>query len=150
MVTFTVYGAPAPQGSKRALGRGVMVESSAAVAPWRADVRAAAFAAHPGPPMAGPLSITIVFTLAKPKSAPKRRRTWPDRRPDIDKLIRSTLDALTSAGIWCDDAQVVRLYAEKAYAGDPGALDRPGAAVTVVPLAEALPALPVAALAVAR
>jgi crossover junction endodeoxyribonuclease RusA len=150
MVTFTVYGTPAPQGSKRALGRGVMVESSAKVAPWRADVRTAALAAHPGPPMPGPLPVAVVFTLAKPKSAPKRRRVWPDKRPDIDKLTRSTFDALTSAGVYIDDAQVVRLYAEKTYAGDPGALDRPGATVTVAPLAKSLPALDAGALAVAR
>lgn len=150
MIVFAVYGTPAPQGSKRALGRGVMVESSAKVAPWRADVRAAALAAWPGPPMPGPLSVALVFTLPKPKSAPKRRRAWPDKRPDIDKIVRSTLDALGSAGVYIDDAQVVRLYAEKAYAGDPGALDRPGAAVTVAPLAAGLPVLGAEVLAVAR
>jgi crossover junction endodeoxyribonuclease RusA len=150
MVTFTVYGTPAPQGSKRALGRGVMVESSAKVTPWRADVRTAALAAWPGPPMAGPISVTVVFTLAKPKSAPKRRRVWPDKRPDIDKLTRSTFDALTSVGVYVDDAQVVDLHARKLYAGDPGALDRPGAAVTVAPLAESVPAPDAETLAVAR
>jgi Holliday junction resolvase RusA-like endonuclease len=40
----------------------------------------------------------MVFTLKKPRSAPKRRPSWPDRRPDIDKLLRSTFDALVSAG----------------------------------------------------
>jgi len=130
-VAFTVYGTPAPQGSKRALGRGVMVESSAKVAPWRADVRQAAMEAYSGPPLSGPLSVVAVFTLSRPKSAPKRRRVWPDKRPDPDKLIRSTLDAIGSAGTWGDDAQVVRLDARKLYTGDPGALDRPGATVTV-------------------
>jgi crossover junction endodeoxyribonuclease RusA len=41
-VAFTVRGLPAPQGSKRHVGGGRMVESSANVKPWRADVRAAA------------------------------------------------------------------------------------------------------------
>ena len=43
-LTFRVYGTPAPQGSKRHVGRGVMVESSKKVAPWRQDVVAAAAA----------------------------------------------------------------------------------------------------------
>ncbi len=34
---------------------------------------------------------------SRPVSAPKRC-TRPDRRPDLDKLVRSTLDALTTAG----------------------------------------------------
>ncbi len=35
-------------------------------------------------------------------------------KPDADKLVRATLDALTTAGAWCDDSQVMPL-AFKAY-----------------------------------
>lgn len=35
-------GAPAPQGSKRHVGRGVLIESSSKVRPWRETVKAAA------------------------------------------------------------------------------------------------------------
>ena len=46
MITITVYGMPGPQGSKRFVGtrggRGVMVESSAKVKPWREAVKHAA------------------------------------------------------------------------------------------------------------
>src|SRR5690606_30582546 len=46
MITFFVAGTPAPQGSKRYLGnrggKGITVESSERVAPWRADIRAEA------------------------------------------------------------------------------------------------------------
>lgn len=46
IIIFDVQGAPAPQGSKRAVrnqntGRISMIESSAAVKPWRQDVAAA-------------------------------------------------------------------------------------------------------------
>ena len=44
-ITFEVYGQPAPQGSKRHVGGGRMIESSKAVAPWREAVKWAAIEA---------------------------------------------------------------------------------------------------------
>lgn len=138
---LVVYGRPAPQGSKRHVGKGVMVESSKHVKPWREDVRAAALeclanltgtAVLTGP-LDAPLVLRMVFTVPKPASAPKRRRTWPDRMPDLSKLARATEDALTSAGVWRDDARVVE-YARlaKVYPGeDPEALDRPGVRIRI-------------------
>jgi hypothetical protein len=41
-VCFTVYELPAPQGSKRHVGNGRMIESSTKVKPWRQAVIAAA------------------------------------------------------------------------------------------------------------
>jgi Holliday junction resolvase RusA-like endonuclease len=119
-IEITVYGLPAPQGSKRHVGKGIMVESSAKVKPWREAVKSAALWQAPPSvvPNAAPVSVSLVFTLPKPASAPKSRRTWPSKRPDIDKLIRSTLDALTDAGVFRDDAQVVELYAAKCFPGE--------------------------------
>ena len=45
-LTIVAYGQPAPQGSKRHVGKGVMVESSKKLRPWRQDVKAAAEAAR--------------------------------------------------------------------------------------------------------
>lgn len=140
-ITITVYGHPAPQGSKRHVGKGIMVESSKHVAPWREDVRAAALLAlntlNRPAPLDGPLYARMVFTVARPASAPKARR-WPDRMPDLSKLVRSTEDALTSAGVWADDARVVRIDTAKVYPGSgPDALDRPGARIVVRPATEA-------------
>lgn len=146
MITIRVYGRPAPQGSKRALGPGRMVEMSKYVKPWRDDVRAAAFltiAEHSRgrgwEPLDGPLIVRMVFTVAKPKAAPKTRRTWPCTMPDISKLCRATEDAITSAGIWRDDARVTEYERlAKCYPGeDPEALDRPGALIVVRQLVEA-------------
>lgn len=44
IVEFFASGTPAPQGSKRHVGRGIMIESSRKVRPWRAAVVAAAVA----------------------------------------------------------------------------------------------------------
>lgn len=137
---FEVFGAPAPQGSKKFVGlaksgRGILVESSAKVKPWRQDVKAAALAIMAGrPPMDGPLVCEMTFTVPKPASAPKGRRTWPCRKPDGSKLMRSTEDALTDAGVWVDDARAVTVIAHKRYPGEGrNALHAPGAVIEIWP-----------------
>ncbi len=129
-----VVGTPAPQGSKRHVGRGKMIESSNKVAPWREAIRNEAAAIRPETPMEGPLDVQMGFTLTRPKSRP-RKDNWPDRRPDIDKLVRSTLDALGMAGVYVDDAQVCFLGVWKRYVGDPAAMTAPGVTLTVRQLA---------------
>jgi crossover junction endodeoxyribonuclease RusA len=118
-IAFTVRGIPAPQGSKRHVGGGVIIESSNKVAPWRQDVRRAAEDAMNGHlPFDGPLEVVVTFTLAKPRTV---KREMPHVRPDVDKLLRSTLDALGSAGVYGDDSQVVHSDALKVYGIIPGA-----------------------------
>lgn len=143
-LVVVVYGMPGPQGSKRFVGvskrtgRGIMVESSAKVRPWREAVKLAALAARAGrAPIDGPVFARMVFTLPKPLSAPKRRRTWPDKKPDLSKLVRSTEDALSDAGVWRDDSRVVEYErVAKVYPGeDVDALDAPGARIEVWGLA---------------
>lgn len=149
-----VYGDPAPQGSKSFKGmftgkdgraHAKMAESSKRVAPWRQDVKAAAEQEiarqqQPGEwvPMDGPLVLVVVFTLPAPKSLPKRSASYPAKLPDLSKLVRSTEDALTAAGVWKDDSRVVECRAIKTYGLDtPGAhaeaLRRPGAVIRVLP-----------------
>ncbi|MGW5352237.1 RusA family crossover junction endodeoxyribonuclease [Streptomyces sp. NPDC004031] len=146
---ITVHGhRPAPQGSKRHVGNGRLIEQSKRVKPWRAAVEDAATAAmtcrhittYGGMPMArpqpldGPLSIEIAFTVRKPASAPKRRTTWPTTRDsgDIDKLLRATFDALTTAGAIADDSRVVEVTARKMFPGEGlDALNEPGAVIRV-------------------
>jgi crossover junction endodeoxyribonuclease RusA len=117
VLTFTVIGDPAPQGSKRHVGNGVMIESSKRVKPWREAVAAAAFAARNGqPPLDGPLTLTVTFWLPQPASLSKRKAALgPFRKPDLSKLIRSTEDALTTSGAIADDARIVRIVAEKRF-----------------------------------
>lgn len=134
MIEIRVYGIPGPQGSKRFVGRGIMVESSKLVKPWReAVVWQARAALQHHAKITGPVRADFIFTLPKPKSAPKTRRTYPDRKPDLDKLIRSTKDALTTAGVYEDDARVISYgRAAKVFPGeDPDALDVPGAVIRI-------------------
>lgn len=119
-VRVFVAGLPAPQGSKRHVGRGVMVESSKRLKPWREDVRQAVLAQLDGrPPLDGPVHVQLVFWLPRPKSHPKTRRTLPTTAPDVDKLLRGVLDALTSAGAIRDDAIVVDAPPSKRYVHPP-------------------------------
>jgi len=133
---ITVIGTPAPQGSKRHVGNGVMVESSKKVKPWRQDVKYAALEMI-DEAIVDPVHIRIAFYLVRPRShyrtganaalfrdsAPE----YPAGRPDLDKLLRSTLDGLGEAGVWRDDAQVVTITALKLYADDR----QPGAAIDI-------------------
>lgn len=115
-----VRGVPAPQGSKRGFvvgNRAVLVESSAKVRPWREDVRHAAQECFEQP-LVGPVSVEVVFLLPRPKSVSTKRRPLPTVKPDLDKLLRSTLDALKSAGVYGDDSQVVQVACSKVYAED--------------------------------
>ena len=103
-----VPGRPAPQGSKRALGPGRMIEMSKYVDAWRTDVRAACLAVWQNrPPLDGPLLLEIAFVRARPASAPKRSTPSATSAPDLSKLLRSTEDAITSAGVWVDDSRVI-------------------------------------------
>lgn len=116
MSTRTVFvpGAPAPQGSKRHVGRGILIESSKNVGPWRERVALAAHSNAAGL-LDPPVSVRLDFIMPRPKSAPKTKTLAAVKRPDIDKLARAILDALTD--VWLrDDSHVVELCATKRLA----------------------------------
>jgi crossover junction endodeoxyribonuclease RusA len=88
--------------------------------------------------LAGPIAVRVTFTLHKPTTAPKRRKIWPSKRPDMDKLLRSTFDAIGAAGVWKDDSQVVHTDMAKCYPNEwtrnHSGATAPGALITVTPL----------------
>lgn len=156
-LTIVVHGRPAPQGSKKYAGHrlnaasgrvsAVLVEQSKRVKPWRALVTAASkHAMQAGrigrvpihfPPLDGPLEAEIIFTVRKPASAPKRRRTWPNTRDsgDLDKLLRSTFDGIADAHAVADDSRIIRVTATKTFPGEhPEALPEPGAIIRLYTL----------------
>lgn len=120
-----VPGIPAPQGSKRHVGGGRMVESSARLRPWRAAITTAAVMAA-GPdwqPIDQAAHVILDFRLPRPAShygtGRNARRLRPSapryhtQRPDVDKMARAALDALTDAGLWRSDAQAYKVWAFK-------------------------------------
>ncbi|GFG87907.1 RusA family crossover junction endodeoxyribonuclease [Mycolicibacter algericus] len=116
MISFFVPGKPAPQGSKRHVGRGILIESSKEAGPWRERIALAAFAAMAGRPIfTGAIDVTLNFVLPRPKSTPKTRTPAATKRPDLDKLERACLDALTNV-VFGDDSQVISLTGYKRIA----------------------------------
>lgn len=151
IVQFEVWGVPGPQGSKAfkginpRTGKGILVESSKKVAPWRDQVvyMARAYLNRTyarWTPISGPVHLVVEFALPRQKDAPKTRRTLPDVVPDLSKLLRATEDALTTAGVWADDARVVDTSMRKRFAPTderhtaPADLDHVGARITVIPI----------------
>lgn len=122
-IQFQVRGLPIAQGSSRAWvanGKPIITTTAKGLSSWRRLVADVAQHHAPEAPWEGPVGVNLHFGLPKPKSAPKTRRVWPAKRPDLDKLTRAVLDALTYV-IFTDDSQVVEIYATKDY-GPPGVL----------------------------
>jgi len=120
-IAFLVRGLPIPQGSTRTWvtnGRPVITSAAKGLSVWRRLVADVAQDYAPPQLWEGPIRMDLTFGLPKPKSAPKRKRVWPDKRPDLDKLTRAVLDALTHV-MFVDDSQVVEIHASKDY-GPPG------------------------------
>jgi crossover junction endodeoxyribonuclease RusA len=126
VIEFRVLGHPAPQGSKRHVGRGIMVEASKKVTPWREAVVCECQRLNlTGRMLNVGLDVFVCFYFGRPAnhyrangevkaSAP----LFPIKRSvgDIDKLVRSTLDALVQASVITDDSLVANLTARKRYA----------------------------------
>lgn len=124
LLSFTVVGTPAPQGSKTGFvvgGRAVITDKNpTSLRSWRQDVRQAALEALPdGWPVDGAFTVSLAFRLPRPRSHPKSKGLRVTKRPDLDKLVRATFDALGEARVYGDDSQVWSLRACKKYE-EPG------------------------------
>ena len=124
MIAFRVFGRPAPQGSKKSVGRGRFIEASKYLPAWREAVKQAAEENKPDSLFSGELALEAVFYLEKPKTVKRDAPTVP---PDLDKLLRGICDAMTGT-IYEDDAQVCKITAFKRYATDS---NPPGAFITI-------------------
>jgi len=124
-IEFWVPGRPAPQGSKRYVGkskkgRAILIEQSAYVKDWRKAVALAAWRAvdvEKWSILDQPCTLNVAFFIARP-ARPKFNQ--PAVAPDLSKLVRATEDALTKV-IWLDDSRVVWTQSSKQYDLEPGA-----------------------------
>lgn len=122
-IAFTVNARAVPQGSKRHVGNGRLVEQAgSALKVFRAAVAYSATQVCANPTRE-PVSVSLVFTFMRPASHYTTRGElkgsapyypYPAKRGDVDKLARATLDAITGTVIY-DDAQVVELAASVQY-----------------------------------
>lgn len=116
-VEFEVLGIPAPQGSKKFVGmrggRGIMVESSKGLRPWRDSVAAAARRVAEEVGMFDcPLHLSVEFRFPMPKSRPKKVRDMgiavKTTMPDLSKLVRGLEDGLQQGGLIRNDSLIWR------------------------------------------
>lgn len=127
---FVVVGTPAPQGSKKAFvvkgpkgPRAVLIDDDKpGLKVWRDAVAAAARAAmlaDDSPfrtiPAQVAVKLEVEFRVLRPASVSEEERPFPSVRPDGDKYLRAVMDALTTAGVYVDDGQVVKFDVEKVY-----------------------------------
>jgi len=128
MIEFTVLGIAQPKGSTRAFMRPgmkfpVVTSANKSVKGWEDSVRHALQQHASGVFFDGPVAVSLSFYLPRPQSLPRKIKHHT-KRPDADKLARSTIDAMTGV-LWKDDAQVVNLFVRKSYAEDqPSAVIR--------------------------
>ncbi|MEW6726890.1 MAG: RusA family crossover junction endodeoxyribonuclease [Bacillota bacterium] len=122
MISFTVYGIPQPKGSTRSFvkdGKVITTSDNPRLKDWHHLVAWAAQEHKPPALMQGPVMVTLMFTLARPKSVSPKKRPLPVVKPDLDKLIRAVLDALKGT-FYADDGQVCALNVFKRYGDEPG------------------------------
>jgi crossover junction endodeoxyribonuclease RusA len=112
LTAFAVFvaGRPVPQGSLRHVGRGRLVHDSPKLQQWRRDI-AWTVRAEVGAmtlDASVPVGVRCAFNLH-----PKRKGD----SPDLDKLVRAVLDALTMVA-FVDDKQVVSIEAQRHLIAD--------------------------------
>lgn len=130
-VEFRVYGKPEPKGSHRPVGsssrdprkrgRCICVDTNAnALRKWERAIVDAAFVAGIRVEAnrflwIGPVAAFLTFYMPRPESLPLFEGVLlHQKKPDIDKLCRAVLDALSGL-VYVDDSQVAAVTAAKYY-----------------------------------
>ena len=129
-VIITAYGTPATQGSKRHVGKGIMVEASTRTRPWRETVKYAALEAMDGRHrIETAVAIAAIFAFDRPRAHHRTGIHAAELRPgaplfpstrnsgDLDKLLRCVCDAIVDGGVIRDDSLIVLVNARKVWAG---------------------------------
>ena len=123
MIEFTIPGNPKPQQRHRVARNGRMYDPSSKdkKQTWLQ------IALHcPKLPLAGDISIKLVFYMARPKNHYRTGKYkhllkdntpyWHSFKPDIDNLCKYLFDLISGKhGFICDDSQICILQAEKKY-----------------------------------
>ena len=119
VVRFIVAGHAKPKGSMKAFipkgwNRPVLTSTNASVKTWEQTIRNVA-QDHANAFTTDPVRVRLRLSLPRPKSLSRQASRTHTKRPDVDKLARACLDALTGI-LWSDDSQVTSLNASKQYA----------------------------------
>jgi crossover junction endodeoxyribonuclease RusA len=113
-MTLIIHGKPAPQPRVRAYRRGehAGVYTPSTADAWKGQIMLAA-SLYRGQFTTGALRLEVEFYLPRPQA--HKHDEYVAVKPDLDNLLKSTMDALSDAGIWHDDAQVAAIVSTKRY-----------------------------------
>lgn len=131
-IAFTVFGVSEPKGSARAfMPKGarfpVVTSDNPNLKGWENTIRGElqrVMKQTDGHTLAhifkSPVAVGLRFHLPRPKS--KKKAKYPTTKPDVDKLARAAIDALSGVA-FKDDNQVVAVQARKVYAEGAAKVD---------------------------
>lgn len=122
MIEFTIPGTPkAKQRARVVFNKGrVFAHTPKETVLWENWIRFNAAKYAPKQLLNGALEVQVIFWLPRPKSLSKKIQ-YPIKRPDLDNLIKSCIDAMQGI-IYTDDARIIRQFAFKIF-GDPPRVD---------------------------
>jgi Holliday junction resolvase RusA-like endonuclease len=118
---------------RRKLGqrtRFVVHDNDSALRVWREAIAATARAAGVGLGLTRVVAFRVRLVFYLPRVGPGASFPEPTYRRDLDKHIRSVLDALKGVA-WHDDGQVTDIQAVKVWAWGGRDVVHPGVAITV-------------------
>jgi Holliday junction resolvase RusA-like endonuclease len=129
VIELKVHGSPAPQGSMRSIGKGRMVGDNPRTKVWREQVVSEVLRCGlENTQLEGPLRFHATFYHHRLKMHYRRLNgqdvlkgdapIFVAATPDIDKVCRATLDALTQSGLIKDDKFIAILQAAQRYSND--------------------------------
>lgn len=120
MTEILVRMKPVTQGSVHAItvnGRPRVIHNKSKELYEQREVIQALYHEEGGELIKGAVSMELTFSFIRPKSYTEKQRPYMTVKPDIDKLTRAVLDALTHHA-YNDDSQVVNLKVCKLYGED--------------------------------
>ena len=122
MIRFTIAGEPRGKGRPRFSRKQGIAYTPAETRNYEATIRVLAQQAMAGrPPIDGPVSVIVQAHLPIPKSWTKKKGAawqrgdiYPDKRPDLDNIVKAVTDACNGV-VFSDDSAICFLWAEKHY-----------------------------------
>lgn len=132
MIRLYVQGKPIPKGNHKAFQRGSKIfitdAQGGTLSDWQDAIRVQARKYCKSPISETVFFLRVTFMFKHPKNhytakgdKSKHWRYYHVKRPDVDKLLRAVLDALTGT-VYDDDSQVQLLNSTKKYADVEGAI----------------------------
>jgi Holliday junction resolvase RusA-like endonuclease len=119
-----IPGESEPQGSARGFivgDRVIITSANKRLKAWRTKAVLTIRQAMLDAGMTEPWRVPVEVSIGDSRRSPKRcKRVYPCVRPDLDKIVRAALDALTEASVITDDCLVCKLHAWKQYDTEPG------------------------------